>query len=156
MNRCDWTRDSLPGYVRGELADPATAVLTQHLAGCEECAADERVVRLLQASLDVPPGLEGRVLMHVRRPVAAPRWYAPRRLAMAATIAGALLGGLAFIERYGDPATTPDLTMDADGHLVSWAAAEDPLLHGPSFIMEYELPQLTDEELEQLLAELDS
>jgi hypothetical protein len=67
----------------------------------------------------------------------------PARLALAATVAAAVFGGAQF---FGRDAAGPDTDLDS----VSWAAAEDPLLHGGS-----ELHDLSVEELELLLDELD-
>jgi hypothetical protein len=83
--------------------------------------------------------------------------WKPARLAMAATVAAALLGGTVVMQRAGLLRSWTDtsptrLTLDAsDASALSWAAAEDPLLHGSSG-----LQQLSVEELELLLAELES
>jgi hypothetical protein len=143
---CEAIRDLLPALVRGEMLSHEAASAEQHLDDCELCRGDAAIVRLLQESLTpVPTGLEARVIGAVRRK-SARRW-APARLAMAATVAAAVLGGALVFERLSRADRAHD---DADPYTLSWAAAEDALLHGGS-----ELQQLTEEELEVLLMELD-
>jgi hypothetical protein len=67
------------------------------------------------------------------------------RMAMAATLAAAVFGGSMMFGRLTERETAP-----ADLSSLSWAAAEDPLLHGRS-----ELQELSVDELENLLAELE-
>jgi anti-sigma factor RsiW len=144
MNRydCETIRDQLPALVRGEMLPHEAARVEQHLDECDACRAEEKIVRLLHATLaPVPVGLEARVIAAVRRRAGR---RIPERLALAATVAAAVLGTSFFVQRMQESRATPDLNA------VSWAAAEDPLLHGRS-----ELHQLSVEELELLLAELD-
>jgi hypothetical protein len=92
----------------------------------------------------------------VRRP-AQRALSQPARLALAATVAAALLGGSLILDRAGllqrttDPARAMVSLDEGDASALSWAAAEDPLLHGS-----FALQQLSVEELELLLAELES
>ncbi|HEX6306890.1 MAG TPA: zf-HC2 domain-containing protein [Longimicrobiales bacterium] len=147
MNRydCETIRDLLPSLTRGEMLPHEAVRLERHLAECVECAAQAEVVRLLQTMLaPVPPALEARVLHAVRH--RSPRRRVPAaRLALAATVAAAILGGALVLERR----TGADAAASADVESVSWAAADDPLLHGGSA-----LQQLTVDELEILLEEL--
>lgn len=144
MNRydCEAIRDMLPSLIRGEMLPHEAASAEVHLDGCADCRAEANIVRLLQNGLaPVPPGLETRVLAAVRR--RSVMRGLPARLAMAATLAAAVIGGSLIFDRTGD-------RNPADLEAVSWAAAEDPLLHGGS-----ELQDLSVEELEMLLVELD-
>lgn len=144
MNRydCETIRDLLPSLTRGEMLPHEAARVEQHVADCSECAAEAHVVRLLQSTLaPIPAGLETRVLAHVRRRHGTAR-RVPARLAIAATVTVALIGGALVLDRSNDAAMT-----DVDA--VSWAAAEDPMLHGRSALQE-----LSIEELEILLEEL--
>jgi anti-sigma factor RsiW len=154
---CNTVRDLIPAHVRNELLPHEAAAAASHLAGCNSCAEEAAVVKLVYAAQPlVPAGLEARVLLAVRRPAPRQPW-APGRLAVAATVAAALLGGGLVLERAGllrswlDPSSAV-VTLDAtEASTFSWAAAEDPLLHGSSA-----LQQLSVEELELLLAELES
>jgi hypothetical protein len=156
MNRydCESVRDLLPLLNRGQLLPHEASVVGLHVLGCVDCRAEESLVRLLaEAVPPVPTGLEARVLLAVRHPM--PRRWAPARLAMAATVAAAILGGALVLQRVGY-----DITPDAlPGALVfedmtsafSWAFSDDPVLHGAG-----SLHELSVEELELVLAELDS
>ncbi|CAN5839089.1 hypothetical protein BH23GEM9_BH23GEM9_03290 [soil metagenome] len=158
MNRfdCDLTRDLIPLLIRGQLLPHDAAGAEQHLELCAECAAEAALVRTLAAAAPaVPGGLEARVLLAVRRP-AARTWAAPSRLAMAATVAAAVLGGSVVFERWSSQ-TGPESGVGAlvfDDNIpqvMSWSVTQDPLLHGGST-----LTQLSVEELELILQELDS
>jgi hypothetical protein len=154
---CDTVRDLVPAYVRNELLPHEAAATVSHLEACGSCAEEASAVRLVYATRPaVPASLEARVLLAVRQPPARRAWHSGR-LAMAATVAVAILGGTVVIERAGllAPRRNPApavVTLDAStAATLSWAAAEDPLLHGVSA-----LPQLSVDELELLLAELES
>ena len=157
MNRydCETVRDFIPGLVRNELLPHEAAATESHLEQCTECRGEAALVRLFYTTQPtVPAGLEARVLLAVRAPVASRRWM-PARLAMAATFAAALLGGTFVLERMGvfvRPAAEQNVALDASAASVfSWAAAEAPWLHGSSALQE-----MSAEELEKLLAELGS
>lgn len=139
---CEAVRDLLPSLTRGEMLPHEVTLVELHLDACPECTAEAGIVRLLQATLaPMPAGLEERVLAAVRR--RSLLRGRPARLALAATLAAAVIGGSLMYER---AASRADLDIEA----VSWAAAQDPLLHGGS-----ELHELSVEQLELLLEELD-
>lgn len=143
MNRydCEAIRDLLPSLMRGEMLSYDATSAELHLEGCAACRMEADIVRLMQESIaPVPAGLESRVIAAVHRHRA--RRGLPARLALAATLAAAVVGGSVLYDRFG----STSLDIDA----VSWAAARDPLLHGDS-----ELHDLSVEELELLLEELD-
>ena len=157
MNRydCDTMRDLLPAFVRGELLPHETACAEYHLQTCAECRDEQALVTLMQDVLvPVPAGLEARVVMAVRANAGvAPRRWMPAGLAMAATLAAAVLGGTLVYDRIdlGQPAAEMVAASD-DVDYLTWAAAELSMLHnGVDF-----LEELTVEELERLLAELES
>jgi anti-sigma factor RsiW len=151
---CDTIRDLIPALVRGELLPHETASAEHHLQTCAECREERALVTLMQNVLvPVPAGLEARVVMAVRsRPHVAPRQWVPARLAMAATLAAALLGGTVVFNRmYLDQPAAESVAASDEADDLSWAAAELPMLHGGA-----DLEELTVEELERLLAELES
>ena len=156
MNRydCDTMRDLLPAFVRGELLPHETACAEYHLKACADCRDEQALVALMQDVLvPVPAGLEARVVMAVRANArVAPRRWVPARLAMAATLAAAVLGGSIIFNRFYMEQQPAETAMSADPvEDLSWAAAELPMLHGGA-----DLAELTVEELERLLAELES
>lgn len=144
MNRydCEAIRDLLPSLMRGEMLPHEATIAELHLDTCADCRAEADIVLLLQETLaPVPAGLETRVIRAVRRRnLLSGR---PARLALAATLATAVIGGLLIHGRAG---TGSDLDVEA----VTWAAAQDPMLHGSS-----ELHELSVEQLELLLEEME-
>jgi anti-sigma factor RsiW len=151
---CDAVRDTLPLLVRGETASQAAAAVAAHLERCEECRAEQEIVSLVhELAEEVPANLEARVLAAVHRHTT--RRWAPTRLAMVATVAAAVLGGSLLFDRWGDDLVpTPNgaaLVYDDNPAVVSWAVSDDPLLQSGTT-----LQQLSVEELELILAELDS
>ena len=143
---CEGVRDLLPSLVRGEMLPHEATPVERHLKSCATCRDEAEIVRLLQdAFVPLPAGLEERVVGAVRRR-ATQRWT-PARLALAATFAAAVVGGsLIFGRLSGGPEAGNALDVSA----LTWAAAEDPLLHGST-----ELQELSADELEALLTELD-
>lgn len=144
MNRydCEAIRDLLPSLMRGEMLPHETTVAELHLDTCAECRAEADIVRVLQETLaPVPAGLESRVISAVRR--RSLLRGTPARLALAATLAAAVIGGSLVYDRGRNGS-------DLDVEAVTWAAAQDPLLHGSS-----ELHELSVEQLELLLEEME-
>lgn len=160
MNRydCEGASDRLPLLVRSELSSEEAAAVEAHVAICEDCAHEADVVRLVyRAQAAVPAELEPRIVAAIRVRAPARRWM-PARWAMAATVAAAVVGGSIVFDRFMPRSGTqvdggPGFLEleDTEAMVLSWAAAEDPLLHGSSG-----LHTLSLEELEILLAELES
>jgi hypothetical protein len=151
---CDAVRDALPLLVREPNTSLETAAVAGHLARCEQCRTELEIVRLVHGlAEEVPAGLTSRVLEAVR--LRSTRRLAPTRLAVAATLAAAVLGGSLVLDRWGyEVAPAPNgaaLVFDDNLAVVSWNVSDDPLLQsGPT------LQQLSVDELEIILAELDS
>lgn len=159
MNRydCESVKDLLPLLVRGQLLPQEAGAVESHVGHCADCAEENSLVQVVaQAVPAVPAGLEARVLDAARKRRPAPStWWAPGRLAAAATVAAAVIGGALVLERMGYD-ITPDalpgfLALDDMSPAFSWATLDDPLLSGGSTLQELSL-----EELELVLAELDS
>lgn len=153
---CDTMRDLLPLYVRGAVLPHEQAAAEQHIASCADCAQEASIIRLLQQSIEpVPAGLEDRVLSAVRAPQPrTARRFVPARLAMAATVTLAVIGGALAIDRYTAPPADGEMMLaefELPSAMVGWVVDSDPLLHGGAT-----LDELTVEELEILLAELES
>jgi anti-sigma factor RsiW len=152
---CGTTRDLLPPFVRHQLTPRETTRVDLHLEHCGECRQEVALVRLLAGSAapaPAPAELRQRVLLAVRRHV-RPRRATPARLAMAATLAAAAIGGSLLFQRVvttGALDAVATIAFDEQGAALSWAVTLDPLLYGgPAF--EY----LSVEELEVVLSELD-
>jgi anti-sigma factor RsiW len=152
---CETTRELLPLRIRGELLPHETTRVDAHVAACAECRADEALLAALARGVAaVPAGLEQRVLAAIATPVRH-RWV-PAGIAMAATLAAALIGGALLMQRAGYD-LTPDgvpggvVLEELMAPMVSWFMHDDPLLDGGST-----LQQLSVEQLEIVLAELES
>jgi len=150
---CEQVRDLLPDWDSRTPSGDSRTAMAAHLEGCANCRAEAALLAGLRRSLPaVPATLEWRVLNATRRPPAR-RWLTVRQLAVAATLAVAVLGGSLLIEvaarRAGDgpaPAITPGISAG-----VLLPGLEDPILVGRSV-----LPSLTEAELESLLARMES
>ncbi|HSJ09130.1 MAG TPA: zf-HC2 domain-containing protein [Longimicrobiales bacterium] len=153
---CDSIRDQLPLLALGRLPADEASTVRSHAEACAECRAELDVVVMLQGALaPVPVGLEARVIGAVRRVAPSRRWN-PARLAMAATLAAAVIGGTVIFERSGylpgaESQLSRTISLETGESAMSWDTDADPLLHGGST-----LEGLSVEELELILAELES
>jgi anti-sigma factor RsiW len=150
---CGTTRDLLPLLVRQQLLPHEVESVERHLGGCGECRQESALVALLAHSAPAASAqLQQRVLGAVRQRVGAQR-ARPARLAIAAAVAAAALGGsLLFTQLL--PTDGPDavatLVFEESPEALSWAVSLDPLLYGgPAF------EHLSVEELEMVLSELE-
>jgi hypothetical protein len=74
MNRrtCEDIRDLLPDWILGTHPPEIAVAVEEHLTGCADCQAEDRVLRSFLASRPVPPaGLEERIKARVREDLAA-------------------------------------------------------------------------------------
>jgi hypothetical protein len=152
---CETTRELLPLRIRSELLPHEATRVDAHVAACAECRADQALLGTIARGVAaVPAGLEQRVLAAIAAP--APRRWVPAGLAMAATLAAALIGGALLMQRAGydlTPGGVPGglVLEESMAPVVSWVMHDDPLLDGGST-----LQQLSVEQLELVLAELES
>lgn len=146
---CERARDLIPDEPAGLSGAGSRQALEEHLAECAECRAEADVVRAVRrAVVPVPANLESRVLASAHGRATA-RWGTTGQLAMAATLAAAVLGGtLLFrgLEERSEPAAEA-----SPGEAATVPLLEDPLLRGGSV-----LGQLTEAELQILLERLES
>jgi hypothetical protein len=154
LRECSDVRDLLPLAARGQLLPHEAGQVDEHVVSCAECLLEQRLVGLLLGTAaSLPGGLEARVLLAVRGSAAAASRFTHRRVALAAVLAAAVIGGSLALGRGGAwmGAGAGVLAADEQNPAVSWAVAFDPLFQGASA-----LQQLSVEELELILAELDS
>jgi predicted anti-sigma-YlaC factor YlaD len=153
---CETARDLLPSLYGTGLNARDRADLEAHLAGCDACRADAESIAMLRRNPVTPPAdLLERILDEL--PAGRPAQRRPARLlALAAMLAGALLVGRGLVQQWLDAPTPGDPTASVElpvGLLHSfWLADDDGLVTG----IAPALHQLSVEELEILLAELDS
>ncbi|HEY8469070.1 MAG TPA: zf-HC2 domain-containing protein [Longimicrobiales bacterium] len=152
---CETARDLLPSLHGAGLSTRDRASLEAHVAGCDDCRADAELIAMLRRNPATPPaGLFERIVdgLPVRRPG---QRRAVGLLALAATLAGALVVGRGLVQELldvpaaGDPAANVEPPV---GLLQSFWPADDGLVAG----IAPALHQLSVDELEMLLAELDS
>lgn len=101
---CETVQEQLSAWLDGELAEPAGAILTAHLKGCEACRRAWLQLTALDSALGnlaapVPPGLAEKVVAKVRRPSRRQGWQS---VALAACLVlGIALGGTMARNYYG-------------------------------------------------------
>ena len=141
---CEYIREIYPD-VLNRTADASTiATVRAHLAQCDECRAEAEVLQIVHgARVEVPAGLHDQVMsgLHTRTTSRFPR---TRHLAFAATVAAAIIGGAILFD------TDPRADAPAPAGL-GFVTVEDAMVSGTS-----SLQDLTVEELEQLLGEIES
>jgi len=146
---CEYVREVYPDVLRGTAPASTAAAVRHHLAGCGECRAEAELIARLQAALPpVPPGLHERIVADVatRKPA---RRFAPRHLALAATVAAALIGGPMLLDNLRTSQSAAPAHAGTRG--LGVITVEAAMMTGTS-----SLQDLTVEELELLLGEIES
>lgn len=140
---CEYVREIYPDVLNGTADAGTVATVRAHLAQCADCREEAALIDMLHgAPVIAPAGLNERVIAQLQRPARrAPR---VRYLALAATVAAAVIGGAILFDA-GEPAAPPA----TDG--LGFVSVEDAMVSGTS-----SLKDLTVEELEQLLGEIES
>ena len=150
---CEYVRDVLPELSSGRLDTGMAAGVLAHLEGCAECRFEQRIGEIVsQARLEVPAGLEQRVRLATAGRRGGSGWNRAR-MAAAATVAVAIIGGSALLAPYLER-SAPDQAVAVSSDPEAGAGffgVEDAFNSGAS-----SLKDLTEEELKQLLVELDS
>lgn len=163
-------RELLPGYAAGLLDTVRAAEVDAHVAGCDACAAELRLLRRLAAARAVvPAGLEGRIREAVhqeldaretRRPAPEIRLGRPRRPwawvlspwtgAVAATLIAVVAGTLALYDGNDadDLDTTAVVAMETATPYGTLPGADGELAGMAT------LDDLSEAQLEELLGEL--
>lgn len=148
MSGCDSIRDDLPHYAAAVLESDRMRTVERHLQECADCRAEHELLVVLRTPLQAPAGLEARV-RHAVAAAPARRRRIHGRAVLAAGIAAAAVTGTLLVTRDTDDPVVAATGVDPVG--LGWATRTDPLLHGGPG-----LEQLSDEELEQLLEEMQS
>ena len=147
---CEYVREVYPDVLHGQAEAATVAAVRAHLDACAECREEAELIELLlSVRQQVPAGLHDRVVTTLQ--TAPRRSRFPRKyMALAATLAAALIGGSLLL----------DTTQPTDPR----AGAESPKNGGLGVITVEaamvtgtgSLQDLTVEELEQLLGEIES
>lgn len=147
---CEWIRDIYPDVLNGKVDSAIAQGVREHIASCDECRADAALIDVIHSyRAPLPADLHERVLRAVAQPRSRFRLPAAR-IAMAATVAAAFIGGSLLLERIptsSEPvgAATPSVT---DHQGLGSVGVEDAMLSGKT-----SLDDLTVEQLEKLVGE---
>lgn len=151
---CEVVRDRLPGLENGEMSAEEARIVESHVAVCVACAEERAIIRLIRETAPVPPpGLEARIGRALRSAPAAALSGRPGTMppfAVAAGVAFVLLTGSLLLRGGAMPGIERE-DVPAAGVTLGWPHVSDPILRTAPV-----LNDLTVEELETLLAELDS
>ena len=153
-------RDFLPDLVHGKLGETDTATLLAHVEACDACAAELALLREVRASAPLAPSIDVvRVAAAIpARPVVTPpeaprpttsrplrwRFVATAAVVVAAAVLGTQLGPDASVVSVRG-AQSPSVAES-----ISTAPAS-----APSLALVAAVGELTDEQIETLLTELD-
>lgn len=146
---CEYVREAYPDVLRGSAAVSTAAAVRHHIATCDECRAEaEMIARLQVAQPQVPAELHERIMAEVATRKRSRR-FAPRHIALAATVAAALIGGPLLLNRLRAPELAAPVSAGNRG--LGVVTVEAAMMTGTG-----SLQDLTVEELEQLLGEIES
>jgi anti-sigma factor RsiW len=149
---CEYVRDVYPDALHGKMEPELAQRVREHVASCEECAAECALVATLHGHGEaVPSGLHERVLTALTQP--KPRSVInPAYLAVAATVAVALIGGAILFDAERPSSSSQQKPPVARSALHVGAVGVDAtMLSGKS-----SLEDLSVEQLEKLLGEMES
>ena len=150
---CEYVRDVYPDVLSGAADALVADVVRDHLATCADCREEAALIAALQHAPApvVPAGLHERVVQSTARPRARWRIHAGD-VAMAATLAAALIGGGIYLQQQKQPlADAPAPAAVRPAHSLGAVGVEDALMTGKS-----SLDDLSVEQLEKLLGEVQS
>jgi hypothetical protein len=147
---CEYVRDIAPELLAQRVDAKTDAAVRAHLQSCADCHAELAVASaVVSARLAVPAGLDRRIESALRGRVPARRHWP---IAAAAAVVVAMLGGSALIHSVLDRAqNTGEGAAVTEGQGAGWFSVDDAFMSGAS-----SLRDLSVEELEKLLVELDS
>ena len=150
---CEQVRDLLPELVSGELETVTATSAHAHVISCADCTAELAIAQSIATTrVAIPAGLEQRVqLATANRRIS---YWTRGRMAAVATFAVAIIGGSALVAPYLDSPTideTPTVVNNIPTPSAGFFSVEDAFDSGAA-----SLNDLTEEQLRQLLAELDS
>lgn len=162
MKGCGAHEDALVAYATGRLRGPAVQRVEGHLDACASCRENLAVIRMVRETpVPVPDGLESRIRGTVRDAAARDRVHvsssgsqlggrgrASWRAWGVPLAAAAMLTAVLAVGRNGPAVTDPDAAAYAP---YGTLPGSDGFLAGDALLSE-----LTVEELEQLLEEMES
>ncbi len=146
---CELVAEKLPDRLQERIGEIARLEVDEHLAECADCRSLWDLMMAMGRSRPaVPEGLHNRVLEAVASP--RRRQWIPSHVAMAATVVFALVTAGLLLSP-GSPFSSGSDRGEDVAATGSPVRSNDPLLHGGPG-----LGQLSVDELQRLLAEMDS
>lgn len=145
--KCDEVRELIPDYAGGRTSTDVTSLVSAHLEGCDDCAAEAELAALLLAARPEPPrGLDARIsgAVRFRRNTMARPWWG---LAAAAVAALALGIGVTSHGNQASDTPVPAYVAGADAEPM-WVSDDGLIAGAPA------LEGLSDEALQTLLDEM--
>ena len=146
---CEQIIDMLPERAADVLPATVALAVDEHVRTCASCAAELALIRALRVTAPVPNAVQLDRVRHAVRSRKPNSSWGVRELAIAATIAVVLIGGALVVEQAKNSAavaSAPTTTVDTEVVTVT----DDALLRGGA------VSKLNEEQLEALLAEMDS
>jgi hypothetical protein len=142
---CETIRDVYPDVLNGTAEPVLVQQVRAHVASCDECRGEIALIDSIHgAQTPVPAALHERVVRAASAP--QPRWRVSRGgLAMAATLAAAVIGGSLLLESQN----TASQQEAEEGF--GFVSVEGAMMSGTT-----SLNDLSVEELEKLLGEMES
>lgn len=168
---CESVRERLPELLAGTLEVADAGVVRSHLAECDDCAADLRLIEALRAATPrAPASLAERVASAVAMDRRAPTVLTRRRVLLAAAAAAALLAGSMLYRAASSGSPSVAVAVDSGGSTAVAVQPAAPALDGAALMqappgsveadgLSGDVPSLDDlsaSELQSLLTELSS
>ena len=175
MNNCanSEIQELLPDLEHGRLTAPARQSVETHLAGCESCREELRVIRIVKGAAVFEPSIDVDQVVRQIPPYRMPSLprEAPARTRVlqwlvAATVGAVLIGGGAMLKnRQASPADQAvALTVDSIRPLIVAESVASPelgirvprLQHTPALSLAADVQELSDGNIQQLMDEMDN
>ena len=170
MNECmnSEIQDLLPDLEHGKLAAAVRQKVEAHLAGCESCREDLRVIRTVKSAAVFAPSIDAesvvRQIPPYRMPVPSKQMPARNRIVewlVAATVAVFLVGGGALLSNR-QPARnvaeidTTGAQSPASGVVLPPTPTAPVAAHTPALSLAADTRELSDGNLQQLMDEMEN
>jgi len=167
MNKCmnSEIQDLLPDLEHGKLAAAVRQEVEAHLAGCESCREDLRVIRTVKSAAVFAPSIDAesvvRQIPPYRMPMPSKEMPARNRLLewiVAATVAVLLVGGGALLQKHEpapDVASIDSAVGESSGVVLPPTPTVPVVQHTPALSLAADVRELSDGNLQQLMDEID-
>lgn len=149
---CEYVRDIYPDALHGRMDPELAQRVREHVALCDDCAAEcALVAAIYHHQTPLPAGLPERVITAATQPRRR-ALIRPAHLAMAATLAAALIGGAILIDTQQPlPGQQKQPTARRGVLHVGAVGVDATMMTGKT-----SLDDLSVEQLEKLLGEMES